>query len=128
MFDYTDSLYNTIPNIYPMNEPITTTKLLDFLAKAHNFSSHVNVTKVEGGYKISAVADWYGDDHFMEQSTFITDEGEGKYKYGCEDFYEMNGDLNHIAKEQEEKEMKRQKRQELLSRLTDEEKELLGVN
>ena len=110
-----------------MSEPITTTQLLDFLAKAGKVSTYVNVTKEDEGYKITALADWYSDDHFAEQSTFITDEGKNKYKYGYEGFYSMDSDLNHLVKEEEEREIKRKKRQELLSRLTDEEKELLGV-
>ena len=114
-----------------MTEPITTTQLLDFLVKAHKVSSDVRVVRAfikgENGYKITVLADWYNDDHFAYQTTFITDEGKGKYKYGYEDFYTMDSDLNDLVKEEEEREIKRQKRQELLSRLTDEEKELLGV-
>ena len=115
-----------------MSETITTTQLLDFLAKAHKVSSDVRVVrefdKGEGGYKITVIADWYNDDHFVYQSTFITDEGKYKYKYGYEEFYSMNSELDDLVREEEEREIKRQKRQELLSRLTDEEKELLGVN
>ena len=111
-----------------MSEPITTTQLLDFLAKAHKVSPDVKVVrgfnKGKNGYKITVLADWYNDDHFADQSTFITDEGRcNEY----EDFHIMDSDLNHLVKEEEEREIKRQKRQELLSRLTDEEKELLGV-
>ena len=111
-----------------MSEPITTTQLLDFLAKAHKVSSDVKVVswfeKGEIGYKITILADWYNTDHFADQSTFITDEGI------CNDydnFHIMDTDLNLLVKVEEEREIKRQKRQELLSRLTDEEKELLGV-
>ena len=108
---------------------ITTTQLLAFLAKAHKVSSDVDVTKEDEGYKITVYADWYSDDHFFHQSTFITDEGKYKYKFGYEyeEFFTMNGELDHLVREEEEREIKRQKRQELLSRLTDEEKELLGV-
>ena len=107
-----------------MSEPITTTQLLDFLAKAHKVSSDVHVVKVNEGYKITVLADWYNDGHFDEQRTFITDEGRcSEY----ENFHIMDTDLNHLVKEEEERKIKRQKRQELLSRLTDEEKELLGV-
>ena len=113
-----------------MSETITTAQLLDFFAKAHKVSSDVRVTKKDEGYKITVLADWYNDDHFAEQSIFITDECKCKYKpisYEYEDFHAMDSDLNHLVKEEEEREIKRQKRQELLSRLTDEEKELLGV-
>ena len=110
-----------------MSETITTTQLLDFLAKAHKVSSHVTVVKVNGGYKISVLADWYNDDHFDEQRTFVTNDGTYEYNHVYTCFFSMDSDLNHLVKEQEEREIKRQKRQELLSRLTDEEKELLGV-
>ena len=114
-----------------MSETITTTQLLDFLAKAHKVSSHVKVVrefdKGEGGYKITVLADWYNDDHFDEQRTFVTNDGTYEYNHVYTCFFSMDSDLNHLVKEQEEREIKRQKRQELLSRLTDEEKELLGV-
>ena len=111
----------------PMSETITTTRLLDFLVKAHKVSSHVNVFKVTGGYKISVLADWYSNDHFDNQSTFVTNDGTNEYNsdYSC--FFSMDGQLYDLIEIEKEREIKRQKRQELLSRLTDEEKELLGV-
>ena len=110
-----------------MPEPITSTQLLDFLVKAHKVSSHLNVFKVNGGYKISVLADWCSDDHFDNQSTFITNDGTYEYNsdYSC--FFSMDGQLYDLVKEQEEREERRRKRRELLSRLTDEEIELLGV-
>ena len=110
-----------------MSETITTTELLDFLVKAHKVSPDVKVSKMDEGYEIAAYCDWYNGDHFAYQSTFITDEGKYKYKREYEDFYTMRDELNHLVEQEEERELKRQKRQELLSRLTDEEKELLGV-
>lgn len=110
-----------------MSKTITTIQLLDFLVKAHKVSSHVNVTKEDGGYKITVIADWYNDDHFTYQSTFITEGGLCHWSNSDYDFYTMNGELDDLVREEEEKEIKRQKRKELLSRLTDEEKELLGV-
>ena len=110
-----------------MTEPITTTQLLDFLTKAHKVSSHVNVVKVNGGYKISVLADWYNDDHFDETRTFIKNDGTYEYDHAYTCFFSMDSDLNHLVEIEKEREMKRQKREKLLSRLTDEEKELLGV-
>ena len=108
-----------------MSKTITTTELLDFLAKAHKVSSDVQVIKEDEGYEITVYCDWYNVDHFEYQSTFITDEGE--YKHGGEEFYTMDSQLNYLVREEEKRKLKEQKRQELLSRLTDEEKELLGV-
>ena len=39
----------------------------------------------------------------------------------------MSGVLDDMIEEQKQKEIKEQKRQELIARLTDEEKDLLGV-
>ena len=114
-----------------MSEPITTTQLLDFLAKAHKVSPDVKVVrgfnKGKNGYKITVLADWYNDDHFDETRTFVTNDGTYEYNQSYTCFFEVDSDLNHLVKEEEEREIKRKKRQELLSRLTDEEKELLGV-
>ena len=111
-----------------MAETITTTELLDFLVKAHKVSSDVRVIKEDEGYRISVYADWYNLNDFEYQITFISDEGKYTHKVGHEDFYTMKGQLDHLVEEQQEREVKRQKRQELLSRLTDEERELLGVS
>ena len=53
--------------------------------------------------------------------------GLSNWTVGDYEFYTMNSVLDELVQRKEEKEIKRQKRQELLSRLTDEEKELLGV-
>ena len=107
---------------------ITTTELLDFLVKAQKVSSHVDVEKTNVGYKININCDWYANGDFSTQATFITEEGTSVWNNGSDyDFYTMNGVLDDLVKEAKEREMKRQKRQELLSRLTKEEKELLGV-
>ena len=111
-----------------MSETITTTQLLDFLAKADKVSSYVNVTKEDGVYTVSVYADWDDTNHHYKQTTSITEEGHFTWKGSDYSFFTMDSVLNELVKEEEEKEMKRKKRQELLSRLTDEEKELLGVN
>ena len=113
-----------------MSETITTTQLLDFLVKADKVSSHVNVVKMNGGYKIIVLADWYNDGHFAYRTTCITEEGHFTLQDSDCGFFTMGSALDALVEREEEREMKRQKRQqrqELLSRLTDEEKELLGV-
>ena len=120
-----------------MFETITTTQLLDFLAKAHEVSSHVTVNKVsrycngeyvDYFYGIAVNCDWDDGNHFYSQNTAITTEGKSNPEDGDYEFFTMNSMLDSLVEREKEKEMKRQKRQELLSRLTDEEKELLGVN
>ena len=111
-----------------MTETVTTTQLLDFLAKARKVFSDVTVTKEDGVYTIAVCADWKNDNHHYKQTTSITEEGHTTWKGSDYSFFTMDSVLNELVKEEEEKELKRQKRQELLSRLTDEEKELLGLN
>ena len=110
-----------------MSETITTTQILDFLAKANKISTYVNVTKEDGVYSITAHADWDGIDRFHDRSTSITEDGQVSWDNSEHSFQFMDEMLDELVKEEEEREMKRQKREELLSRLTDEEKELLGV-
>ena len=116
-----------------MTETITTTQLLEFLAKADKVSSHTYVTKRlwHGNtlYEIAVHCAWDDDNtkHY-KQTTCITEEGHSTWhKISDYDFFTMDSVLDGLVKKEEEREMKRQKRQELLSRLTDEEKELLGV-
>ena len=108
-----------------MTETVTTTELLDFLAKAHKVSSHVTFKKGNGEYAISIYADWDDNDHFYQQTTHITEKGESNWRSSDYDFFTMNSVLDGLVQKEEEREIKRQKRQELLSRLTDEERELL---
>ena len=115
---------------------ITTKELLEFLAKAHEVSSHVTVDKVsrynngeyvDYFYEIAVTCDWDDDDHFYSQNTSITTKGKSNPEDADYEFFTMSCMLDYLVEREEEKKMKRQKREELLSRLTDEEKELLGV-
>ena len=115
-----------------MTKPITTKQLLDFLVKADKASchplGHVSFKKVHGEYEISINCDWDNDDIFYIQKTFISEEGHSTWETSDYEFFTMEDVLNVIVNRKEKEEIKKQKRQELLSRLTDEEKELLGVN
>ena len=110
-----------------MDESITTTQLLDLLVKAGKVSSYTFVTKETGVYSISVYADWDDNNHHYKQTTSITEEGHSTWNNQDYSFFTMDSVLDELVEKEEEREMKRQKRQELLSRLTDEEKELLGV-
>ena len=112
-----------------MPEIVTTAELLEFLVKADKVSSHVNFTKREGEYVIGVHCDWDDNNNFYTQITCISEEGHINPfgEYSNIDFFEMNDQLDVLVKKEEVREQRRQKRQELLSRLTDEEKELLGV-
>ena len=110
-----------------MDESITTTQLLDFLVKAGKVSSYTFVTKETGVYSISVYADWDDNNHHYKKITSITEDGCVTWENSNYSFFTMDSVLDELVEKEEEREMKRQKRQELLSRLTDEEKELLGV-
>lgn len=115
--------YKTMPTT------ISTTQLLDFLVKADKVSTYVNFKKdeVNKEYDITIHADWDENDHFCDRTTSISEEGYSNWETSDFEFFTMNSMLDELVKAEEEREIKRQKRQELLSRLTDEEKELLGV-
>jgi hypothetical protein len=112
---------------------ITTTELLDFLTKAQKLGIlEVTFRQTDEGYAITMRNDWYDDGRWSTQGVFITNEGKSTWDnviYGvqCHDFYTMDSILDEKLEEQLQKEIKAQKRQELIARLTDEEKELLGV-
>ena len=109
-------------------QSITTTQLLDFFVKAHKVSPHVKVRKRDKVYEITVYCDPRNDGRFCPTTTLITKAGTSVLN-DCSDcdFYTLNDALDVLLREEEKREMKRQKRQELLSRLTKEEKELLGV-
>lgn len=106
---------------HPLTDKVATVHLLEFIAKAQKVSPDVNVEKVDGGYGITITCAWDNDDHFYTQSAFISDKGKSA------EFYEFSAMIDYQVKIEEERENKQQRRQEVLSRLSDEEKELLGV-
>ena len=109
-------------------EMITTTELLDFLCKAQQLSIlDVTFRKTDEGYYITLRDDWDDDNTWYNRTIFITNEGESTWDKGDYEFYTMNNILDEKLEEQLQKEIKEQKRQELIARLTDEEKELLNL-
>lgn len=107
---------------------IETTELLNFLCKAQKLSIlDVTFTQTDEGYKITLRNDWYDDGKWSNHTVFITNKGESSWEKGTYEFHTMNNILDEKLEEQKQKEIKAQKRKELIARLTDEEKELLGV-
>jgi hypothetical protein len=107
---------------------ITATELLDFLCKAQQVSG-VGATfrQVDGGYYITLYCDWYDDNNYSKQTVFIDNEGNTTWNNSDFDFYTMNTILDEMVEKQKQEEINAQKRQELIARLTDEEKELLNL-
>ena len=109
---------------------IETTELLDFLCKAHKLCIfNIIIRQTDEGYKITLRHDWHGDGNKnYQQSIFIDKEGESTWDNGEDyDFYTMNDILDGMIMKQQEKEIKAQKRKELIESLTPEQRELLGV-
>jgi hypothetical protein len=107
---------------------ITATELLDFLTKAQRVSPRgATFRQADGGYYITLYCDWYDDGNNYKQSTFIDNKGESTWDTGDYDFGTMNGILDEMVEREKQKEIKEQKRRELIARLTDEEKELLNL-
>ena len=110
-------------------EMITTTELLNFLCKAQQLSACGAVFRQnDEGYKITLYCDWHDDGNNYKQSIFIDNEGESTWNNGGDyDFYSMDCILDDMLELQKQKEIKAQKRKELIESLTPEQRELLGV-
>jgi hypothetical protein len=107
---------------------IETTELLNFLCKAHKLSIlDITFRQTDEGYTITLRDDWHDDSNWYNKTVFITNEGESTWEKGDYEFWTMDSILDEKLEEQKQKEIKAQKRKELIARLTDEEKELLGV-
>ena len=107
---------------------ITVTELLDFLTKAQKLSpSGATFRQMDGGYKITLYLDWHGNNDWYNQSILISNEGESSWNDADYDFYTMDRILDEKLEEQKQKEIKAQKRKELIESLTPEQRELLGV-
>ena len=107
---------------------ITATELLNFLCKAQKLSIiDVTFRQTDEGYVITLRDDWHDDANWYNQTVFITNEGESTWDKGDYEFYTMNNILDEKLEEQKQKEIKAQKRKELIESLTPEQRELLGV-
>jgi len=105
---------------------IKTTDLLELLAYAGELNLSIFVREDEDGYYVVKFYELYTN-NFAEH-TIITKEGENDWCNGgtCSFEYLMDTFVS-MLKEKEETKIKEKKRQEVLNRLTDEEKDLLGV-
>ena len=107
---------------------ITATQVLEMLAKARQLGIHYDVYDAEEyGHFIQFEVDWYGDDGYTYEKVFINHSNENYWCTGW-DFLAWMGMLDMRLEEQKQEELKKQKRQELLARLTTEERELLNLN
>jgi uncharacterized protein YqfB (UPF0267 family) len=107
---------------------ITATELLNLLYKAQTVSG-VGVTfrQNDEGYYITLYCDWHDDSNYSKQTVFINNENESNWEKGDYDFDTMNNILEELVEREKQKEIKAQKRKELIESLTPEQRELLGV-
>ena len=104
---------------------IKTTELLKLFSKAKQLDLSVEVREDDGDYVVR-IYEMFCQEGFDEK-VFITQSGVSNWNKGCYHFNTMMDVLDEMLEEKLQEEIKEQKRQELIARLTDEEKELLGV-
>ena len=105
---------------------IQATDLLELFSKAQQLGATYDIKQYEDGFEVKIYYAWVSDDYYHE-TLFITNEGESDWGRGGYDFYAMMELLDEKLEEEKQKEIKVQKRKELIARLTSEEKELLGL-
>jgi hypothetical protein len=107
---------------------IKTTELLKLLTKVEKLGLSVNVREdKDGDYVIKIFKMFESNSKFEPYKVVITQKGESDWNKGNYCFDAMMDVLDEMLEEKRQEEIKEQKRQELLARFTDEEKELLGV-
>jgi cytochrome P450 len=105
---------------------IKATELLKLFTKAKQLQLSVEVREDKDGDYVVRIYEMFRPENFDEK-VVITQKGESDWNKGNYSFDAMMDVLDGMLEEKRQKEIKEQKRQELLARLTDEEKELLGV-
>lgn len=105
----------------------STLKILSLFSKADLIGYTYSVVYVSCGYKITFVLGYEANESgriiYDESSLFVCSDGS----FDTWEQESLNEFLDRKLNEIEEKKEKEQKRKEVLARLTDEEKELLGV-
>jgi hypothetical protein len=107
---------------------IKTTDLLDLLAKAGQLDLSIFVKEDEEGDYIVKFYELYTNN--FDERVVINKEGGNDWDWGngatCSFEYLMDTFVDMLSKKEQEK-IKEEKRKELIAKLTNEEKELLGV-
>jgi hypothetical protein len=124
VFFLPDSFHFTLNK--PMSSFLSATDILELQSKVSKLDGSVVIAKVEEGYYLNIT--YYDRKNGTDTvSTFITNDNESDNYKGTYNYETMMNVLDESVKKEEEYQLKEQKRQELLDRLTDEERELLGV-
>jgi hypothetical protein len=105
---------------------IKTTELLKLFTKANTLGLSVRVCEDKDGNYVVLIYGILNQKNFYETAV-ITQKGGSDWNKGDYCFDAMMDVLDKMLDEELQEEIKEQKRQELLARLTDFEKDLLGV-
>jgi hypothetical protein len=105
---------------------IKATEFLKLFTKAKQLDLSVEVCEDKDGDYVIRIYEMFRQENF-DETVFINQQGETNWDKRCYSFDYMMDVLDEMLEEKRQEEIKEQKRQELLARLTDEEKELLGV-
>jgi hypothetical protein len=105
---------------------IQATELLKLFTKAEKLQLSVAVRENKDGDYVIRIFEMFRPENFDEK-VIITQEGESNWDKGAYSFDCMMGILDDTLEEKEQEKIKAEKRKELLDKLTDEEKELLGL-
>jgi len=105
---------------------IRETELLKLFSKANQLDLSVEVREDKDGDYVIRIYEMFRPENFDEK-VVITQKGESDWNKGNYCFDAMMDVLDEMLEEKRQEEIKEQKRQELLARLTDFEKDLLGV-
>ena len=106
---------------------IQATEILKLFSNIKKLGADYNITQHESGFLIEIYYCWYDGD-YRWTSLFIANDNESKWTGALAyDFQTMMSILDGELEEQKQRELKAQKRKELISRLTPEERELLNL-
>jgi hypothetical protein len=105
---------------------IKATELLKLFTKAKQLDLSVEVREDKDGDYVIRIYEMFRPENF-DETVFINQQGETNWDKRCYSFDYMMDVLDDMLEDKRQEEIKEQKRQELLARLTDFEKDLLGV-
>jgi hypothetical protein len=105
---------------------IKTTELLKLFTKAKQLGFSVEVREDKDGDYVIRIFELFSPENF-DDYLIINQKGESTCDKGAYSFYAMMDVLDEELETKRRDELKAQKRQELIDRLTDEEKELLNL-
>lgn len=111
-----------------MTNTIPAARVLELLSKATVLGISYTVREYDSKYYILFDVDWYYKEtkRWSTETVIITKGNQSKWST-CWDFDSFMAQLDAKVKELEQERIKTEKREKLVKRLTQEERELLGV-